>query len=112
MSFAAGSELGNVVAALGADDEELRTRCASVLALLDTPGAQRSLVDLALDTANSDSLRVAAFDSLAESANRYTNRLDDPRVDGGESPGWSPGVLLRCPALFSINSSRSEAIDS
>ncbi|MHC4610972.1 MAG: HEAT repeat domain-containing protein [Planctomycetota bacterium] len=51
-----------LIAALGADDEELRTRCASVLALLDTPGAQRALVDLALDTANSDSLRIAAFD--------------------------------------------------
>ena len=36
---------GALISALGGDDQELRTRCASVLALIGTTGAQGSLAD-------------------------------------------------------------------
>ena len=69
-----------LISALGADNQELRTRCASVLALIGTPGAQQALAEVAFDEANNESLRLAAFASLAESARRHGNRLDEQRV--------------------------------
>ena len=70
-----------LVGALGADDEELRVRCASVLALIDTATAQRAIADVALDAGSGDSLRLAALAALSESAKVHGNRLDAPRVD-------------------------------
>jgi hypothetical protein len=79
--FNCGAAEPALISALGADDEELRTRCASVLALIGTATAQHAVADLAFDAANSSSLRVAAFAALAESAKKHGNHLDDARVD-------------------------------
>ncbi len=70
------------MAALSADDEGLRIECASVLALLAAPTAQRSIADLALKVDHTESLRLAAFTSLAESARRGGKRLDEGRLQG------------------------------
>lgn len=57
-----------LVRALNSRHESLQTSAASVLALLSGPTAQQAIAQLALDGTRTDSLRVAAFDSLAESA--------------------------------------------
>ena len=71
-----------LIAALSADDEELRIRCLSVLALLPTATAQRAIGDVALNVDHTESLRMAAFGSLAESAKKGGNRLDAARIQG------------------------------
>ena len=58
-------------------DETLRRKCASVLALTQSPSAQALLAAAAMDQANSADLRVAMFASLAESAKTNGNMLDD-----------------------------------
>lgn len=71
-----------LIAALSADDEDLRIRCAEVLALLPLATAQRALAGAALNVDHTESLRTAAFAALAESAKRNGNRLDAARVQG------------------------------
>ena len=58
-----------LIASLSSPEERLQTLVASVLALLPTPTAQRAIAHVAMDDSNTDSLRIAAFGSLAESAN-------------------------------------------
>ena len=70
----------SLIAALSADDEDLRIRCAAVLALLPMATAQRALAEAALNVDHTESLRTAAFAALAESAKRNGNRLDATRV--------------------------------
>ncbi len=69
-----------LISALAAQDEELRIGSASVLALIGTPAAQRALADAALDDANSDTLRISAFQALARAARNKGNHLDADRV--------------------------------
>jgi len=69
-----------LIAALSSDDERLQTLCASVLALLATPTAQRAVAHVAMDGGRSDSLRIAAFSALARSAQRFGNMLEDNQV--------------------------------
>lgn len=69
-----------LISALSSDNEELRIKIASALALFPTAAAQEAIAGLALNTDNSESLRIAAFDALAESARTGTNRLDPPRI--------------------------------
>jgi HEAT repeat protein len=69
-----------LIAALSSPEEQLRTACASVLALFRTPTAQRALAHLALDAGQSESLRLAVFDSLAESARGFGNMLEESQV--------------------------------
>jgi hypothetical protein len=70
-----------LISTLGADNEELQIRCVSVLALIGTASAQAAVADVAFETTNSDSLRVAAFGALADSAKKHGNRLDEARVN-------------------------------
>lgn len=69
-----------LIRALASDNEELQTLCASVLALLPTPTAQRAIAHVALSDASAESLRVAAFGSLAESAKNNGNVLEKRQV--------------------------------
>lgn len=66
--------------ALSAPDEGLQTAAASVLALVRTPSAQGAIAQMALDAANTDSLRLAAYDSLSESAKNNGNLLGDDQL--------------------------------
>ncbi len=69
-----------LIAALAGGNEELQTRCLSVLALIGTANAQQALAQAALADSNSESLRLAAFEALSASAKAHGNRLDDARV--------------------------------
>jgi len=70
----------HLIAALSAPDEALQTAAASVLALARTETAQRSIAYVAFDSANTRTLRVAAFGSLAESAKNNGNLLEDGQI--------------------------------
>ena len=55
-------------------------KAASVLALVPTPSAQGAVARTALDAANANSLRLAAFDSLSESSKSNGNLLADDQL--------------------------------
>ena len=59
----------------------LQIAAASVLALLSGPSAQQSIARVALDENRTESLRVAAFDSLAASAKINANLLTEPQIN-------------------------------
>lgn len=70
-----------LIGTLSAEDEGLQMLSASVLALLSTPTAQRAVAHIALDDTLTDSLRIASFASLAESAKNNGNQLEDDQVN-------------------------------
>lgn len=72
---------GGLTRALAGDDEALQIAAASVLALLSSPTAQQSIAKVALDDRSTESLRVAAFDSLAASAKINANLLTEPQIN-------------------------------
>ncbi|MCH8912301.1 MAG: hypothetical protein IIA33_01910 [Planctomycetes bacterium] len=72
---------GGLTRALAGDDESLQIAAASVLALLSSPTAQQSIAKVALADRNTESLRVAAFDSLAASAKVNANLLTEPQIN-------------------------------
>ncbi len=72
---------GGLTRALAGDDESLQIAAASVLALLSSPTAQQSIAKVALGDGNTESLRVAAFDSLAASAKVNANLLTEPQIN-------------------------------
>jgi len=78
--YDAGAAEPALIAALSSLEDELRTLAASVLALLRTDTAQRAIAHVALDDTNTESLRVAAFASLAESAKNNGNRLEPAQI--------------------------------
>ena len=69
-----------LIGALDSIDEQLQILSASVLALLPTETAQRSVAHVALDDVNSDELRIACFASLAESAKNHGNLLEADQI--------------------------------
>jgi len=69
-----------LIGALSSSSEELQVRAASVLALLPAETAQRSIAHVALTAENTESLRVAAFASLAESAKNFANLLEPAQI--------------------------------
>ncbi len=69
-----------LIGGLSSTSEELRTVCASVLAQIPSPTAQRSIAHVALDDKNTESLRVATFASLARSARNSGNHLEPAQV--------------------------------
>lgn len=69
-----------LIGALASPEERLQTLSASVLALLPTPTAQRAVAHLALDKGNAESLRIAAFSSMAESARNHGHLLEDAQI--------------------------------
>ncbi|UCE59108.1 MAG: HEAT repeat domain-containing protein [Phycisphaerales bacterium] len=70
-----------LIAAQASTSEELQTKATSVLALARTPSAQQAVAVMALNTNNTESLRLAAFDSLAESAKNNGNLLTEGQLD-------------------------------
>ncbi len=70
-----------LVAALHAEDEGLRIKAASVLALSATSSAQQAIAAIAMDENNSVTLRVSTFNSLAESGKRNGLLLEEGEVD-------------------------------
>ncbi len=69
-----------LIGALSSLDERLQITAASVLALARTPTAQRAIAHVALDGGQSPTLRLAAFDSLAESAKTNGPLLEDAQA--------------------------------
>ncbi len=69
-----------LISALASGGPELQTRCLSVLALVGTAGAQRSVADVTLNEATPEPLRLHAFEALSTSAKAFGNHLDDQRI--------------------------------
>jgi len=61
--------------------EQIQILAGQILAHLDSPDAQRAIAVMALAEDNSMTVRVAAFESLANSAKLNANLLDDAKVD-------------------------------
>jgi len=61
--------------------EQIQILAGQILAHLDSPDAQRAIAVMALAEDNSMAVRVAAFESLANSAKLNANLLDDEKVD-------------------------------
>jgi hypothetical protein len=79
--FDLGRAEGALVGALAQPNEALRIKAASVLALIGSPGAQKAIAQAALDEKNSKTQRIAAFESLADSARLNGNKLDSKLVE-------------------------------
>ena len=62
-------------------DERIQTLAGRTLAYLDSPGAQRAIAAMALDTNNDPDVRIQAFSSLATSAKLNANMLPDEMID-------------------------------
>ncbi|MHC4226326.1 MAG: HEAT repeat domain-containing protein [Planctomycetota bacterium] len=60
---------------------EIQILSGRTLAHLDSPGAQRAIAAMALDTNNAQEVRIPAFDSLATSAKLNANMLPEDTVD-------------------------------
>ncbi|UCF15047.1 MAG: hypothetical protein JSW59_16685, partial [Phycisphaerales bacterium] len=60
---------------------EIQILSGQTLAYLDSPGAQRAIAAMALDTGNAADVRIPAFDSLATSAKLNANMLPEETVD-------------------------------
>ena len=77
---ASGAERA-LTAALKSVHQELQVAAIDVLALIPTATAQRSIADIAL-TQDDETLRIAAFAGLAESAKRFGAGLNDSQTRG------------------------------
>ncbi len=69
-----------LVAATRDSREEIQVLAGQILAYLNSPEAQRALAEAALDAGHSMDVRIAAFDSLANSAKMNGNLLPDGTV--------------------------------
>lgn len=63
------------------DRLQIRVLAGRILAYLNSPDAQRAIADAALNAASQMEVRIAAFDSLANSAKLNGNLLPDATVD-------------------------------
>ncbi len=89
----------SLISALGHPSEELRIAAAEALALIDSAGAQRAIAVVALGADQTESLRKAAFASLAESARRFGSKLEDTAVQKLiEQAVTEPNLALRTAA--------------
>jgi HEAT repeat protein len=70
-----------ITAGKGNPQQEIQVRAGQTLAYVASPDAQRAIADVALDTAVVMEVRVAAFDSLANSAKMNANQLPDAVID-------------------------------
>lgn len=70
-----------LINALAYPVEDLRIRAAAVLALTNKPEAQVALAEVATSDQQSETLRLAAFDALAESASHHGNLLPADLVE-------------------------------
>ncbi|MHC4169394.1 MAG: HEAT repeat domain-containing protein, partial [Planctomycetota bacterium] len=70
-----------LVAGVSDRRSEIQVLSGQTLAYLDSPGAQRAIAGMALDTGNAADVRIPAFDSLATSAKLNANMLPETLVD-------------------------------
>jgi hypothetical protein len=63
------------------NDERIQVLAGQILAYLDSPGAQRAIVAMALQADNAPDVRISAFNSLANSAKLNANMLPDEMID-------------------------------
>lgn len=85
--------------------EEVRIGTTRVLALLNTPTAQPAIAAVALSPDQTPTLRLAAFDSLAESSRRMGNRLSEETTRRLISQAMSePDLELRTAASQALGS--------
>ena len=96
-----------LVEALGHESEELRIACLKVLALLDTPTAQRAIAKVALDEKSSEPLRLAAFACLADSGRHFGSRLEPPGLQQLVQEALKqPNLVLRTGASEALGALR------
>jgi hypothetical protein len=62
-------------------DERIQVLAGQILAYLNSPGAQRAIAAMALDTNNDPNVRISAFNSLSNSAKVNANMLPDETID-------------------------------
>lgn len=60
---------------------EIQILAGRILAHIDSPSAQRSIAEMALDQSNAMNIRISAFNSLAISAKLNANLLDGETID-------------------------------
>ena len=72
---------GALVAGISDARSEIQILSGQTLAHLNSPGAQRAIAGMALDTGNAVEVRILAFDSLATSAKLNANMLGETVVD-------------------------------
>jgi hypothetical protein len=70
-----------LVSAVNDERKEIQILSGQVLAHLDSPGAQRAIAAMALNTNNAPDVRIAAFNSLTTSAKLNANMLVDPMIN-------------------------------
>lgn len=89
----------DLIRALTYNAEELQIAAAAALALIDSPEAQQAIATFALDPGQTESLRIAMFGSLAESARRFGSELRDDQVKELTAQGMNdPNLTLRTAA--------------
>lgn len=71
---------GTLIGGLQSSDERIQVACANVLARLESSASQRALAGVASDAAQTQSLRVACFGALGESARLFGNQLEPDQV--------------------------------
>jgi HEAT repeat protein len=107
------SAVDALIAALDASEQDLRIAAARALALIDTAPGQQAIAKLALNSANDGDLRIAAFDALAESAQRFGNALGAEQVTGVvEAAKTTEDLIMRTAAsqaLGALNLQQGEA---
>ncbi len=111
--FDTGRASRELIQALTYDSEELRIAAGRSLALIDDPKAQQAIATLALDPSQSESLRIAQFDALSESARHFGARLMNDQVTALMEQGMNePNLALRTAAgkaLGAMNLSVAES---
>ena len=70
-----------LVSAVNDERKDIQILSGQILAHLDSPGAQRAIVGMALGNNNPADVRISAFNSLATSAKLNANMLVDPMID-------------------------------
>ena len=63
------------------NDKRIQVLAGQVLAYINSPGAQRAIAAMALETSNDPDVRISAFHSLANSAKLNANMLPDETID-------------------------------
>ena len=62
-------------------DKRIQVLAGQILAYLNSPGAQRAIAAMALETDSQPDVRISAFNSLANSAKLNANMLPDETID-------------------------------
>lgn len=93
-----------LVSAVNDNRKEIQILSGQILAHLDSPGAQRAIAGMALNTNNDADVRILAFDSLTTSAKLNANMLVDNMIDAIysliSSPDTDPDIRSAAAAAY------------